>query len=73
MSAKVTDTAKAEVERVRQQAEAGVKSGAYWYPIKVQAAESPARTTSDMINRASSTSSPTATSGAPSSPASPQP
>ena len=36
MSAKVTETAKAEVERVRQQAEEGVKSGAYWYPIKVR-------------------------------------
>lgn len=36
MSAKVAETAKAEVERVRQQAAEGAKSGAYLYPIKVR-------------------------------------
>lgn len=39
MSAKVAETAKAEVERVRQQANEGVRSGAYWYPIKVRLGE----------------------------------
>jgi len=60
MSARVKETAKEEVERVRHLTEDAVRSGAYLYPIKVENASSIGKeeghNVADCIARASSTS-----------------
>jgi len=67
MSSKIADTAKQEVQHVRQVAEEGAKSGAYLYPFKVRKTQLPSQEetirhlTAD-VNRASTTSPPTKTS-----------